>query len=678
MATSGEFSTNNGYIKYTISVNQNSQNIANNTSNVTVSVRVYRTNSGYETYGTGTIYCGINGVPYSAGISPSQKITNSGIVLFSKTLDITHESDGSKNLWCSAWLTMDTPVSSNDQGFWQVLTTIPRKSSISASNGTLGTAQTITVNRKSTSFSHTITYSCGSASGTICTKSTATSMSFTPPLSLASQNPSGSAVSIKFTITTYNGNTSIGSDSKTISCSIPSSVAPSVSFSASDAMGYTGTYGAYIQGRSKVKVTISASGSSGSSITSYSTTIDGRTYSGSSITSNAISSSGTVKITVTVLDSRGRSATSTQNITVLGYSAPKITSFTVKRCDSNGVSNSSGAYLGVVFSSSGSSLSSKNTMSYVLQYKKTSVSAYTSVTLTSYANNFAVSNGTYVFAAETSSAYDVLLLATDKFDKAIVTGTGGTISVLFSALKKGLGWAFGKVAEIENTVDVNFDLIARKNLTVSSSLSVKGNAYVSGTMYDRYNTAINNGLATYTSAGIDPDTTNEHVILTGNNTPTGNYMYIFTYFYSSKTNNRAQIAIPYSVNGSMYHRYYANGAWSAWRRHVNADETDRAVQITNRMTIPSGRLLEVETSINMKHDTVVVNPGGNARVYVDGESFSYYPSIVASNGDGSANDALIIGIKQFRSNGSIAFDFNKSFNSSIRINYTLIRNKDAK
>ena len=37
--------------------------------------------------------------------------------------------------------------------------------------------------------------------------------------------------------------------------------------------------------------------------------------------------------------------------------------------------------------------------------------------------------------------------------------------------------------------------------------------------------------------------------------------------------NRAQYAVPYNSNGSTYHRYYYNGAWSAWKRHVNQDDT---------------------------------------------------------------------------------------------------------
>ena len=53
--TSGNLDTNNQYVKYTITITENSTSVENNTSNVTVKVKFFRTNSGYETYGTGKV-----------------------------------------------------------------------------------------------------------------------------------------------------------------------------------------------------------------------------------------------------------------------------------------------------------------------------------------------------------------------------------------------------------------------------------------------------------------------------------------------------------------------------------------------------------------------------------------------------------------------------------------------
>jgi hypothetical protein len=119
MGTSAAMSTSNSYVKYQITINQNSQNVPGNYSNVTVYVNFYRTNSGYSTYGTGTCYCKINSTTYSASVTTSQKITNSGITLFSKTLNIDHNSGGSKTLTRSAWISMDV-LSSSEQSYSQL------------------------------------------------------------------------------------------------------------------------------------------------------------------------------------------------------------------------------------------------------------------------------------------------------------------------------------------------------------------------------------------------------------------------------------------------------------------------------------------------------------------------------------------------------------------------------
>lgn len=560
MATSAALSTSNQYVKYTISVTQNSQSIENNTSNVTVSVRFYRTNTGYTTYGTGTVYCKINGTTYSASVTPDDKITNSGIVLFTKALDIAHNSDGSKTLQCSAWINHNAPLTSNEQSYSQVLTTIPRKSTLSANDGTLGTEQTLTVNRKSSSFTHTITYKCGSATGTVCEKSSATSIKYTPLLNLAAQNINGTSVQIVFTITTYNGSTSIGSAGKTITCDIPASVKPSVSIGVSDDTGYSDTYGGYIQNRSKLKIVVTDSGNQGSTIKSRKTTISGRTYTSDNIVTGVISQSGSLEISTTVTDSRGRTATTSQTVTIIPYAAPKLMNCNVIRCDSSGNDDSAGEYLKIVFSSEVTSLDSKNTANYFVDIKKTTEDAYTTTTLMSLLNKYSLTNETYIFAAETVSSYDIVLRVQDDFGTTKAVLSGSSIKKLISLNDEHKRISFGKVAEKDNT----FECALRFECEESDIDTLR-----IVNLYDASNEKIRNGLAAYTGSGdaaIDPDTTTEQLILTDKNPPTSGFFYISTFFYQNKTDasNKTQIAIPYNTKKGPYFRYKYNGTWSAW------------------------------------------------------------------------------------------------------------------
>lgn len=132
MATSSTFPTDNQYIKYRIVVTENSTSIPNNTSSVTVKVQAWRTNTGYETYGTGTCYCKINGSSYSQSISSSQKIShNSYTTLFSKTVTIAHNADGSKSIYCEAKIT-HSRFTTAYHGFTVALSNIPRQANITA------------------------------------------------------------------------------------------------------------------------------------------------------------------------------------------------------------------------------------------------------------------------------------------------------------------------------------------------------------------------------------------------------------------------------------------------------------------------------------------------------------------------------------------------------------------
>lgn len=132
MATSSTFPTSNQYIKYRIVVTENSTSIANNTSSVTVKVQAWRTNTGYETYGTGTCYCNIDGTSYSQSISSSQKITyNSYTTLLSKTVTIPHNADGSKSIYVEAKIS-HSRFDASYHGFTDTLTQIPRQATVTA------------------------------------------------------------------------------------------------------------------------------------------------------------------------------------------------------------------------------------------------------------------------------------------------------------------------------------------------------------------------------------------------------------------------------------------------------------------------------------------------------------------------------------------------------------------
>lgn len=440
-------------VSIVIDITQNSQNIANNTSNVTVKVNAKWTGGSYnllEKSGS----CTIDGKKYTF-TSPfnTGRTTSGSCNLFTKSnLDIPHEADGTKSLSVSASYTSGVSsgtVTASVPKF--VLTTIPRKSTLSVADGTLGTLQALTVARQSSSFTHTITYKCDQASGTLCTKSSSTSVSWTPPLSLASMNLAGTSVYVSFTITTYNGNTSIGSTSCSAKYEIPASVKPSCTVSVSDAMGYKDKYGGFIQNKSKFAVTITPTLAYSSPIKAYAATANGAKYTKASFTTGLISQAGTNhQVAAQVTDNRGRTSDQVfvKNLVVLEYSPPDISEFKVRRINIEDLTpNPDGKHIEVSFDATVTTLNDKNTATYKLEYKETSAQEYSEVDMTSLDNVYEVSNAKFVFDASPSKSYDVRLTLTDDFGATLKILASSTKNVVMSQGKEGTGISFGKTVE---------------------------------------------------------------------------------------------------------------------------------------------------------------------------------------------------------------------------------------
>ena len=451
-------------ISISISITQNSQNITNNTSNVTVKVNAKWTYGSYNKLQKSG-YLIIDGTKYAFTSSFNTGQSTSGSqTLFTKTVDVTHGSTGAKTLSCSASYTSGVSSGTVTASASKVLTTIARKSTLSVSGTlTLGKSIEFDITRQSTSLKHKLTYKCGSETGYILGSSstavTTESIGWIPSIEdFAELNTTGTTLSFTFTLTTYNGNSKIGTDTKTISCSIPSSVKPSVSITVTDATGYKDTYGGYVQGLSKFKIVLTEdlTNARGATIKARKVTADGKTYTSATTTTAVISGKGSLTISATITDTRGRTATASATVNVLAYAAPLVSALTVKRSNASGGASSTGEYLTVVFSSSITALSNKNTAAYTVKYKKTTESNYTETTLTNYAGQYSITNGAYTFAADVASSYDVILTVKDAFSSTLKAGNGSSIKKIWSVLKDGLGFAFGKIAELENVLDIGF------------------------------------------------------------------------------------------------------------------------------------------------------------------------------------------------------------------------------
>lgn len=345
---------------------------------------------------------------------------------------------------------------------WQEPATQP---SLSAATVEMGKSVMISTSAVNSAYMHTLRYAFGSASGTIAT-GIASSVSWTPPVSLANQIPSATVGSGTIYCDTYSGSTLLGTKSVSITLTVPGSVVPSAgTLSAALAEDTSGT-GLYVKGMGKAKLTLSgASGAYGSSITSYTITGGGWTATNGALTTGTLASAGNITFTATVTDSRGRKASTTRTISVIDYTKPGVAVCDVYRCDADGNRKKAGTYFAVEINASYSAITG-NILSITARYKKQSESSYgTAANVTN--NGKTVIGGGNIGA---STTYDVLVTVADKYNSLPILRTLSTKSVLQS-FKRSAGAAIGKVAELANWLDVAWDTRIRGNLKVDGTIS---------------------------------------------------------------------------------------------------------------------------------------------------------------------------------------------------------------
>ena len=322
------------------------------------------------------------------------------------------------------------------------------------SSGTLGVSQQVSVIIADTPYEHNVKIKlvakCGSNSVTVLEKTSTQgyfSANFTPPITWASNNTTGTSVSVVFTLsgTDLVNNLSTNTVTKTVTMAIPSSVKPSTSMALSDTTGYLSKYGSYIRYKSKVKVQLTNTLSYNSPISSYNIKANGVTYTTNPVTTDILKTAGTNKITAYVTDKRGRSSnTVSKNITVLDYANPSV-SFSVRRCNEDGTLNENGGYCKVTYSVSISSLSNKNSKTLKLSYKVSSESTTTNVTLPM--TSYSVTNQNYIFQASDDKSYNIALSATDDFITTTKSTVLSTAYTLIHFNESGKGIAIGKISE---------------------------------------------------------------------------------------------------------------------------------------------------------------------------------------------------------------------------------------
>ena len=488
-----------------LDVSEKSYSIENNTSQIAWKVGI-RSNTAYHNhYGLSETYVvNINGtVVHNAVHTPT---VNSGATVWvaSGTTTVSHNADGSKSISVSASFNNADrgtylPTTGSCSGSLK-LTTIPRATTPSIDKPSLDCGGVIKISGTSASsnFSHKVYVTWNGTKiqiGTIASGTTSPSFSYTIPTDWEKNIPDSTSGIATFTLETISGSTSVGSKSVNATIKVRSSIVPTIgTVGISDTNSICAGIGQYVQSQSKLKFSIATSGNQGSTITSVSTKFNGQTYSGSTFTTQAIQNSGTLTYTITVTDSRGRTATKSGSINVVAYNPPSLTNVSAKRANSGyAVDESSGTYALLHFKVGFTSLSNKNVTSFYIQYRASGASSWTKIN--SWANNYTLEQDYKAgnLFTSTTTTYEIAFGVKDKFMSdyswQIVTVTPTYALINFGKDGKSLTF-FGQDGNNANRLTVNGDLAINsvKENTSSTKMLVNGDNTV---MYRDWNKLVN-------------------------------------------------------------------------------------------------------------------------------------------------------------------------------------------
>lgn len=394
--TTGTYNQYHNYyvwLKYTTSYNEA-------TNQTTISITGwdmawdYMVNQYYLTDGTFTIAAtdnptssGTYGVWYGQTRNPGQDAISGGEP---KTIVVQHGRGIDKKITIS-WSGYGQ-VGGKYKATWTDSTTVQTgtastPSEVNCAAAYIGGNTTITINRLSPLFTHTLTYTFGSLSGTIATKTADTSITWAIPTTFYAQIPNAKSGQGVITCTTYNDTLTIGTTTCNfiVNCD-EAQCKPTLNGSAQDAntttVALTGNNHTFVKYFSNVTAKTNATAKNSATIASQSITIGGKSINSGEGTINAVESGNVV---FTAADSRGFTTQQTLTYNLVDYIKLTCT-LNASAATTSGVATLkiSGNYFNGNFGAADNTL----TVQYRYKVKDGSYTDWTSATATATGNKY--------------------------------------------------------------------------------------------------------------------------------------------------------------------------------------------------------------------------------------------------------------------------------------------------
>lgn len=332
-------STNNQNWTFKLEAYETSYSIENNTSITRVDMYLGRASTRSYLGGNWNGNITVDGqIQYLSGNIPYPTYVNGGdwLYLGTKEYTVVHNTTGDKTVGISASFSSSdfSPSSAWASGELQ-LTTIPRASSITATNTDIGSATSININRASSNFKHTLRYSFGSLSGTI-SSNIDTSYGWIVPNTFYAQIPNAKTGICTIYCDTYSGSTLIGTKSTTFTVTANENLCkPTITGSVidinEDTIDLTNDNTVIVKYRSTARVTYSATAQNSATISNVkinNVTVTNGTYD--------FENTQSTEFEIIATDSRGYSTTLLLQPTAIDYIETTMNATVVRTAPTTG------------------------------------------------------------------------------------------------------------------------------------------------------------------------------------------------------------------------------------------------------------------------------------------------------------------------------------------------------
>ena len=243
----------------------------------------------------------------------------------------------------------------------------------------------------------------------------------------------------------------------------PANAKPAVSVAVTEisGVGLFATYGRYLVGKSQIRLAASISAPFG-----YGQSILTRT-----ITLNGVTASANQTVWPTVdgtyyaaaVDNHNASNNASLSYQVYDYWEPELSTFAIHRCQQDGTNDDAGAFVKIEWGIHVAPLGNQNSKSLTITHPQGTATP----TLSSYD-----ASGFLIVAADIEHSYDITATLTDDLGGITRTLRLSTAGAIMDIHNGGDGIAFGKVAELADTLEVtpNWEVIL--NTTDAKKISL--------------------------------------------------------------------------------------------------------------------------------------------------------------------------------------------------------------